>query len=140
MGRRGSYAYPLASATSGFPLRSAPSFACLAWVLAQTLAQSCAIGLFRKASNQVQFSPFEFRRALLETCDRRGVAPEAYSPHGTGRHLGDRRVAAMAERLGRTPAQVLIRWSLQRDLVVLPKSTPRAYRAKRAGLRLSALG
>jgi diketogulonate reductase-like aldo/keto reductase len=93
--------------------------------LAQTLAQPCAIGLFRKASNQVQFSPFEFRRALLETCDRRGVALEAYSPLGTGRHLGDRRVAAMAERLGRTPAQVLIRWPLQRDLVVLPKSTHR---------------
>ena len=75
--------------------------------------------------NQVQFSPFAFRRALLEACERHGVALEAYSPLGTGRHLGDRRVAAMAERLGRTPAQVLIRWSLQRDLVVLPKSTHR---------------
>jgi len=75
--------------------------------------------------NQVQFSPFEFRRALLEACDRHGVALEAYSPLGTGRHLGDRRVAGIAERLGRTPAQVLIRWSLQRDLVVLPKSTHR---------------
>src|SRR6266540_2167031 len=38
--------------------------------------------------NQVQFSPFAFRRALLEACDRRGVALEAYSPLGTGRHLG----------------------------------------------------
>jgi Aldo/keto reductase family/RibD C-terminal domain len=73
--------------------------------------------------NQVQFSPFAFRRALLEACDRRGVALEPYSPLGTGRHLGDRRVAGIAERLGRTRAQVLIRWSLQRDLVVLPKST-----------------
>ena len=44
---------------------------------------------------------------------------------GTGRHLGDRRVAGIAERPGRTPAQVLIRWSLQRNLVVLPKSTHR---------------
>ncbi|HKO83450.1 MAG TPA: aldo/keto reductase [Actinomycetota bacterium] len=75
--------------------------------------------------NQVQFSPFAFRRALLAACDRHGVALEAYSPLGTGRHLGDRRVARIAERLGRTPAQVLIRWSLQRDLVVLPKSTHR---------------
>jgi diketogulonate reductase-like aldo/keto reductase len=75
--------------------------------------------------NQVQFSPFAFRRALLAACDRHGVALEAYSPLGTGRHLGDRRVAGIAERLGRTPAQVLIRWSLQRDLVVLPKSTHR---------------
>ena len=75
--------------------------------------------------NQVQFSPFEFRRALLEACERRGVALEAYSPLGTGRHLRDRQVARIAERLGRTAAQVLIRWSLQRDVVVLPKSTHR---------------
>lgn len=75
--------------------------------------------------NQVQFSPFEFRRGLLNECDRRGVALEAYSPLGTGRHLGDPDVARVAERLGRTPAQVLIRWALQRDVVVLPKSTHR---------------
>ncbi len=76
--------------------------------------------------NQVQFSPFEFRRALLRACEQRGIALEAYSPLGTGRHLGDRRVARIAQHRGRTPAQVLIRWSLQRDLVVLPKSTHRA--------------
>jgi diketogulonate reductase-like aldo/keto reductase len=75
--------------------------------------------------NQVQFSPFEFRHALLQACERRGVALEAYSPLGTGRHLRDRQVARIAERLGRTPAQVLIRWSLQRGVVVLPKSTHR---------------
>jgi diketogulonate reductase-like aldo/keto reductase len=75
--------------------------------------------------NQVQFSPFEFRRRLLEGCDERGIALEAYSPLGTGRHLGDRRVAEVAERLGRTPAQVLIRWALERNLIVLPKSTHR---------------
>jgi diketogulonate reductase-like aldo/keto reductase len=75
--------------------------------------------------NQVQFSPFEFRRGLLEACERRGIAVEAYSPLGTGRHLGDHAVAGIAERLGRTPAQVLIRWVIQRGLVVLPKSTHR---------------
>jgi diketogulonate reductase-like aldo/keto reductase len=75
--------------------------------------------------NQVQFSPFELRRALLEACEGRGVALEAYSPLGTGRHLRHRQVARIAARLGRTPAQVLIRWSLQRDVVVLPKSTHR---------------
>jgi diketogulonate reductase-like aldo/keto reductase len=84
-----------------------------------------ALGGTAPVVNQVQFSPFEFRRALLEACEERGVALEAYSPLGTGRHLRDRRVAEIAERLGRTPAQVLIRWSLERGLVVLPKSTHR---------------
>src|SRR4051812_17585361 len=72
--------------------------------------------------NQVQFSPFEYRRGLLEACAARGAAIEAYSPLGTGRHLDDERVGEIAGRLGRTPAQVLIRWCVQRDLVVLPKS------------------
>jgi diketogulonate reductase-like aldo/keto reductase len=77
------------------------------------------------AVDQVQFSPFEFRRGLLEACEAHDVVIEAYSPLGTGRHLGDEAVGAIAGRLGRTPAQVLIRWCLQRHLVVLPKSTHR---------------
>ncbi len=75
--------------------------------------------------NQVQFSPFEYRRRLLDECKRRQLALEAYSPLGTGRHLRDETVARIAEAVGRTPAQVLLRWSLQRDAVVIPKSTHR---------------
>lgn len=84
-----------------------------------------ALGGVAPVVNQVQFSPFEFRRRLLQACEQRGIALEAYSPLGTGRHLDDRRVAGIAQRLGRTPAQVLIRWCLERDLIVLPKSTHR---------------
>jgi diketogulonate reductase-like aldo/keto reductase len=79
----------------------------------------------RPLVNQVQFSPFEHRRALLDACEERTVALEAYSPLGTGRHLSDGRVGQIAQRVGRTPAQVLLRWSVQRDLVVIPKSTHR---------------
>jgi diketogulonate reductase-like aldo/keto reductase len=84
--------------------------------------------------NQVQFSPFEHRRALREACEERGIVLEAYSPLGTGRHLGDAGVARIAERVGRTPAQVLVRWCLQRDLVVLPKSTHRERIVENAGV------
>jgi diketogulonate reductase-like aldo/keto reductase len=77
------------------------------------------------AVDQVQFSPFEYRRDLLEACEQRGVAIEAYSPLGTGRHLDDEVVAGIAERLGRTPAQVLVRWCIEHELIVLPKSTHR---------------
>jgi diketogulonate reductase-like aldo/keto reductase len=75
--------------------------------------------------NQVQFSPFEYRRRLLEACEEHGVALEAYSPLGTGGHLSDERVHQIAARAGRTPAQVLLRWFVQRDLVVVTKSTHR---------------
>ena len=75
--------------------------------------------------NQVQFSPFKYRRKLLEACEQHDVALEAYSPLGTGRHLSDERVRHIAARVGRTPAQVLLRWCVQGDLVVIPKSTHR---------------
>jgi 2,5-diketo-D-gluconate reductase A len=77
------------------------------------------------AVNQVEFSPFEYRRGLLEECERLGVVLEAYSPLGTGRHLADPTVRRIAEALGRTPAQVLLRWSVQREIPVIPKSTHR---------------
>ena len=79
----------------------------------------------RPVVNQVQFSPFEYRKALLQACTERDIALEGYSPLGTGRHLSDETVAEIAERLGRTPAQILIRWSVQRDVIVIPKSAHR---------------
>lgn len=89
------------------------------------LDEVLAITDTRPVVDQVQFSPFEYRRALLEGCEQRDVAIEAYSPLGTGRHLRDAQVAQIAERLGRTPAQVLIRWCLQRDTIVISKSVRR---------------
>ena len=84
-----------------------------------------AIARVAPVVNQVQFSPFEYRRALLDACRERKIAVEAYSPLGTGRHLGDPEVARIAQRHGRTPAQVLLRWCVQRDTIVLAKSTHR---------------
>jgi len=82
-------------------------------------------GTFVPAVNQVHFSSLAYRRALLEACQGRGVVLEAYSPLGTGRHLGNPTVGQVADRVGRTPAQVLLRWCIQRDVPVIPKSTHR---------------
>jgi hypothetical protein len=73
--------------------------------------------------NQAQFNPFAYREAVLTECERRGIALEAYSPVGTGRHLSDPTVTSIADRLGRTPAQVLLRWCVERAVPVLAKST-----------------
>jgi len=82
--------------------------------------------------DQVEFSAVDYRRGLLEAADRHGIALEAYSPLGTGRHLQDSRVTAIAQRTGHTAAQVLIRWCLQRGLPVIPKSTHRERIAENA--------
>jgi 2,5-diketo-D-gluconate reductase A len=79
----------------------------------------------RPAADQVRFNPFDYRRGLLDAAAERGIAIEAYSPLGTGEHLGDPTVGRVAARVGRTPAQVLIRWCIQRGTIVLPKSTHR---------------
>ena len=89
------------------------------------LSQLSAQARVMPAVDQVQFSPFEYRRKLLDECERRGVALEAYSPLGTGRHVGDHTVKRIADALGRTPAQVLLRWCVQRGIPVLAKSTHR---------------
>jgi diketogulonate reductase-like aldo/keto reductase len=82
--------------------------------------------------DQVQFNPYAYRRALLDGCDERGVALEAYSPLGTGALLCDPVLAAMASRLRRTPAQVLLRWSIERGIPVITKSTHRDRIAENA--------
>jgi 2,5-diketo-D-gluconate reductase A len=84
--------------------------------------------------DQVQFSPFEYRRKLLDAAEKRRVAVEAYSPLGTGRHLSNPTVKKVASRVGRTPAQVLLRWCLQRGLIVIPKSTHRDRIEENAGV------
>ena len=75
--------------------------------------------------DQVQLSPFHYRRALLHEGQERGLVFEAYSPLGTGRHLDEESVQRIAARIDRTAAQVLLRWCLQHHLVVLPKSVHR---------------
>jgi diketogulonate reductase-like aldo/keto reductase len=96
------------------------------------LDEVIAAGTSKPVVNQVQFSALEYRRGLLEACRERSVALEAYSPLGTGRHLSDETVSRVAKRVGRTPAQVLLRWCLQQDVPVIPKSTHRDRIAENA--------
>jgi diketogulonate reductase-like aldo/keto reductase len=98
------------------------------------LEQVLAVASVAPAVDQVQFSPYEFRRGLLDACGEHGIALEAYSPLGTGRHLGSETVVGIAERLSRTPAQVLLRWCIQHGVPVIPKSTHRERLAENANI------
>ena len=73
------------------------------------------------AVNQVEWSPYLFDAGTLAAHRERGVVLEGYSAlrHGT---LDDPTIGAIAERLERTPAQVIIRWHVQHGVVVIPKS------------------
>ena len=82
--------------------------------------------------DQVHFNPSAYRKALLNACAERDIALEAYSPLGTGAQLDDLVVTGIADRLGRTPAQVLLRWCVQRGVPVITKSTHRDRIAENA--------
>ncbi|MEU4292595.1 aldo/keto reductase [Kribbella sp. NPDC026596] len=92
---------------------------------AAELQELLKVSQIQPAVNQILFSPFDYRRALVEAGADAGVVSQAYSPLGTGRHLGDPAVERIASAAGRTPAQVLIRWAIQKGLSVIPKSTHR---------------
>jgi diketogulonate reductase-like aldo/keto reductase len=72
--------------------------------------------------NQVEFSPFLYQKELLDYCRSKNIVLEAYSPLTKGKRLDDRNVMAIAKKYGKTSAQILIRWALQHNLVVLVKS------------------
>jgi 2,5-diketo-D-gluconate reductase A len=101
---------------------------------AAELDELMAIAVVPPDLNQVQFSPFEYRKALLERSRRDGIVLEAYSPLGTGRHLGDATVLEIAAAVKRIPAQVLLRWCVQQEVPVLAKSTHRERIAENAAI------
>ena len=78
---------------------------------------------FVPAVNQVEFHPFLYQKDLLSFCEKNSIQLEAYSPLTRGKRLNHPTVLAVAKKYGnKTPAQVMIRWTLQHNLVVIPKS------------------
>ncbi|WP_412778594.1 aldo/keto reductase [Nocardioides sp. Root79] len=81
--------------------------------------------------NQVEVHPYFANEAARAATARHGAVVEAWSPLGQGGgELTDPAVTALAERYGRTPAQVLLRWALDRGDVVFPKSMSKARLAE----------
>ena len=88
----------------------------------------------KPAVNQIELSPFLQRRETQALCRKHGIVLEAYSPLTRGQRLAHPSVTAIAKEVGRTPAQVLLRWGIQHGLVVLPKSTHAPRIAENADL------
>jgi diketogulonate reductase-like aldo/keto reductase len=86
------------------------------------------------AANQIELSPFLQRRETVDFCRAKGIVLEAYSPLTRGERLGHAALVAEAKRANRTPAQVLLRWGIQKEFVVLPKSTREARIAENAAI------
>lgn len=72
--------------------------------------------------NQVEFHPYLTQVELLQYCKSHDIQLEAWSPLGRGKVLEDETVARIAKAYGKTPAQVLLRYDLDKGVVTIPKS------------------
>lgn len=79
----------------------------------------------RPAVNQIEIHPWLQRHELVDFCKKNDIVVEAYSPLATGAKLTDSKLLAMAQKYNKTPAQILIRWSLQNGFVCIPKGSRR---------------
>ena len=81
----------------------------------------------RPMVNQVETHIFNQQKAAKGWMDKYGVQIEAWAPFGEGRGgtFENPAIASIAAKYGKTPAQVMLRWHIQRGIVVIPKSTHR---------------
>ncbi|MCT6838441.1 MAG: aldo/keto reductase [Bifidobacteriales bacterium] len=85
-----------------------------------------SISSTKPAVNQIESSPQFVNQELIDYCHGElRIDVEAYSPLGGtgGSVLSDPRLESISRRVGRSPAQVVLRWHIQRGLIVIPKST-----------------
>ncbi|GAA2095710.1 aldo/keto reductase [Microlunatus panaciterrae] len=86
--------------------------------LRRTIAESSVV----PAVNQIELHPTFAQSDVVAVNDEFGIKTEAWSPLGQAEDLNNATIQQLAETLGRTPAQVILRWHLQKGYIVFPKS------------------
>jgi 2,5-diketo-D-gluconate reductase A len=89
---------------------------------AEHLSNVIDLSYFTPAINQIELHPLLNQAELRATNAEYGIVTEAYGPLGVGKLLDNPTIATVAQAHGKTPAQVLIRWSIQLGNVVIPRS------------------
>lgn len=74
------------------------------------------------AINQVECHPYLSQKPLRTFCNHLSIEMQAWSPLGRGRVLDDPVITELAKKYGRTPAQIVLRWELEENYIVIPKS------------------
>lgn len=72
--------------------------------------------------NQVEFSPYLYLKDLLEVCQQKKIQLQAYTPLVRGMRMNDPKLQSLAQKYGKTPAQIILRWALQHGVSSIPKS------------------
>lgn len=78
---------------------------------------------YSPAVNQIEFSPFYYKKELLDYCQANNIVVEAYSPLTRGFRLDDPKIKKIADKYNKTVPQIMLAWALSHNLVVLPKAS-----------------
>lgn len=73
--------------------------------------------------NQIEIHPYFTNDEVIAYCKKSGIAVQAWSPLGKGAVLEDETILSLAKECNLTPAQIVLRWHYQNDVLTIPKST-----------------
>ena len=108
---------------------------------AAMVAEAARLATEPLVADQVEYHPYLAQPAVLAACREHGAAMTSYCPLGRGGLLSDPTVAGIAERHGKTPSQVVLRWHVQQpNVVAIPKSGTRSHIAENLAVFDFALG
>jgi len=80
--------------------------------------------------NQIEWSPFGYSEDMRRHADEKGIVIQAYSPLTRGKRLDDERLKKLGAKYGKSPAQILLRWNLQRGTAAVPKANQKRHLAE----------
>lgn len=75
------------------------------------------------AVNQIECHPLCYPKELIDYCQSRGIQIQAYAPLARGAYLDNDVMCVLGTKYGRTPAQIGLRWAVQKGISVIPKSS-----------------
>lgn len=84
--------------------------------------------------NQVEFHPHLYQKDLLEFCKKNKIVLTAYSPIGRGNLINDQIIVKIAHEYQKTPAQICLRWGLEKGCVVIPKASSENHLRENMGI------
>jgi methylglyoxal/glyoxal reductase len=79
----------------------------------------------KPAVNQVEFNPFNYQSELLSFCKENGIRLEGYTPLSRTNKFNNPVVQNLSAKYSKTPAQIFLRWSIQHNVIPIPKSSHR---------------
>ncbi len=81
-----------------------------------------SVSSVQPAVNQIEFHPYNYPKELLEYCQEQGIAVQAYAPLARGAYLDDDVMCVLATKYVKSPAQIGLRWIIQKGVAVIPSS------------------